>query len=101
MLALVLPAFVVLGLFQVVPIVLGANASFRSWSLFNPQKTFVGLANYRRVLTDPIFYGLVLPNTFLFMAASVTGGLVAGLALAMLLSQRFGGQSIVRTAILL
>jgi multiple sugar transport system permease protein len=101
MLALILPAFLILALFQIVPIVIGANASFRSWSLFNPQKTWVGLANYRQVLTDPLFYGTVLPNTFLFMAASVTGGLVAGLALAMMLNRRFRGERIVRTAILL
>ncbi|HEY3064984.1 MAG TPA: sugar ABC transporter permease [Methylomirabilota bacterium] len=101
MLALILPAFLVLGLFQIVPVLLGANASFRSWSLFNPQKTFVGFENYRRILTDPLFYGTVLPNTFLFMAASVTGGLGAGLGLAVMLNRRFRGARLVRTAILL
>ena len=101
MLALILPAFLVLGLFQIVPVLLGANASFRNWSLFNPQKTFVGFENYRRILTDPLFYGTVLPNTFLFMAASVLGGLVAGLGLAVMLNRRFPGARLVRTAILL
>ena len=101
MLALILPAFLVLGLFQIVPVLLGANASFRSWSLFNPQKTFVGFENYRRVLTDPLFYGTVLPNTFLFMIASVMGGLVAGLGLAVMLNRKFPGARLVRTAILL
>jgi multiple sugar transport system permease protein len=101
MLALVLPALLILVAFQIVPIVLGANASFRSWSLFNPQKTFVGLANYRRILGDPLFYGVVLPNTFLFMAASVAGGLGLGLGLALMLNRRFRGARLVRTAILL
>ncbi|OLC13626.1 MAG: ABC transporter permease [Candidatus Rokubacteria bacterium 13_1_40CM_69_27] len=101
MLALILPALVILVAFQIVPILIGANASFRSWSLFNPQKTFVGLANYRRILADPLFYGTVLPNTFLFMLASVSGGLLAGLGLATLINRRFRGQRLVRTAILL
>jgi len=101
MLALILPAFLVLGLFQIVPVLLGANASFRNWSLFNPQKTFVGFENYRRILTDPLFYGTVLPNTFLFMGASVIGGLGAGLSLAMMLNRKFPGVRLVRTAILL
>ncbi len=92
MLALILPAFAILAGFQIVPILIGANASFRNWSLFNPQKTFVGLANYRRILTDPLFYGTVLPNTFLFMACSVTGGLLAGLTLATMLNRRFRGE---------
>ncbi len=100
-LALILPALTVLVAFQIVPIFIGANASFRSWSLFNPQKTFVGLTNYREILTDPLFYGTVLPNTFLFMAASVSGGLLAGLTLAVMLNRRFRGERIVRTAILL
>jgi multiple sugar transport system permease protein len=101
MVGLVLPAFVVLVLFQVVPILLGANASFRSWALYNPQKAFVGLANYKRVLADPVFYGLVLPNTFLFMAASVGGGLSLGLALAVMVNRTFRGARLVRTVILL
>ncbi len=100
-LALILPALTVLVAFQIVPIFIGANASFRSWSLFNPQKTFVGLTNYREILTDPLFTGTVLPNTFLFMAASVSGGLLAGLTLAVMLNRRFRGERIVRTAILL
>jgi len=101
MLALILPAFAILVAFQIVPIVIGANASFRSWSLFNPEKTFVGLANYRRILSDPIFYGTVLPNTFVFMIGSVTGGLVAGLVLAVMLNRKFPGARLVRTGILL
>ncbi len=101
MLALILPALGILIAFQIVPILIGANASFRDWSLFNPQKTFVGLANYRRILTDPLFYGTVLPNTFLFMGASVTLGLLAGLTLASMLNRRFRGARLVRTAMLL
>jgi multiple sugar transport system permease protein len=101
MLALILPAFLILISFQVVPILIGANASFRLYPLFNPTKKWVGLANYVRILTDPLFYGKVLPNTFAFMAASVMGGLAAGLTLAMMLNRRFRGARVVRTIILL
>jgi multiple sugar transport system permease protein len=101
MLALILPALLILLAFQVVPILIGANASFRIYPLFHPTKTWVGFRNYLRVLTDPLFYGVVLPNTFLFMAASVTGGLAAGMALAVMLNRRFRGARIVRTVILL
>ncbi len=101
MLALILPAFVILVAFQITPILIGANASFRIWSLFNPQKTFIGLANYRRILTDPVFYGTVLPNTFLFMVSSVTLGLLAGLTLATMLNRKFRWERLARTAILL
>ncbi len=101
MLALIVPAVLILIAFQVIPILIGANASFRNYPLFHPTKTWVGLANYIRVLTDPLFYGKVLPNTFVFMVCSVAGGLVAGLGLAVMLNRSFAGARIVRTIILL
>jgi multiple sugar transport system permease protein len=101
MLALILPAALILISFQIIPILIGANASFRVYPLFHPTKTWAGLANYVRILSDPLFYRTVLPNTFLFMAASVTGGLVAGLGLAVMLNRPFRGARLVRTVILL
>ena len=39
MLALITPAALVLLLFQVVPILTGANASFRDWTLYDPKRS--------------------------------------------------------------
>ena len=75
MLLLITPAALLMALFQVVPIVIGANASFRDWALNNPKKTWVGLSHYIDVVTDPAFLQVVLPNTFLFMVVSVGGAL--------------------------
>jgi len=100
MLLLMLPAALLLLLFQVVPIVIGANASFRDWALYNPKKTWVGLAHYEAVITDPAFLDVVLPNTFLFMVVSVLGALALGLALALLLNRPFRGQKLVQTVLL-
>ena len=100
MLFLIAPAALLLGLFQVVPIVIGANASFRDWALYNPKKIWVGLARYHGVISDPAFLYVVLPNTFLFMVLSVAGALVAGLALALLLNRPFRGQKLVQTILL-
>jgi multiple sugar transport system permease protein len=101
MLLLIAPAALLLVLFQVVPIVIGANASFRDWALSNPKKTWVGFEHYVSVITDPAFVQVALPNTFLFMFASVTGALVIGLALAVLLNRGFHGQKLVQTVLLL
>ncbi len=101
MLLLIAPAAILLLLFQVVPIVIGANASFRDWSLDNPKKTWVGLAQYLSVLTDPAFLTVVLPNTFVFMFASVALSLVSGLALALMLNRPFRAQKLVQTLLLL
>jgi multiple sugar transport system permease protein len=100
MLLLITPAALLLTLFQVVPIAIGANASFRDWALYNPKKTWVGLAHYLSVLSDPAFLQVVLPNTFGFMIMSVTGSLVLGLALALLLNRAFAGQKLVQTVLL-
>src|SRR5947199_5444139 len=69
MLLLIAPAALLMLLFQVVPIVIGANASFRDWTLYNPKKVWLGLAHYHSVITDPAFLYVVLPNTFIFMIA--------------------------------
>src|SRR5882672_626772 len=101
LLFLIAPAALLLGLFQVVPIVIGANASFRNWALYNPKKDWIGLDHYRAVLGDPAFLEVVLPNTFVFMLLSVAGSLVLGLALALLLNRPFAGQKLVQTVLLL
>ncbi len=101
MLMLVSPAVLVLLFFQIVPIAIGANASFRDWMLNNPKKTWVGLQHYISVLTDPAFLKIVLPNTFMFMFSSVTISLALGLGLAVALNRPFRGQSLVQTMLLL
>ena len=100
-LLLLAPAATVLVLFQIVPIFIGANASFRDWALYDPQKTWVGFKHYAYVLTDPNFLLLVLPNTFLLMVLSVSASLVLGLALAHVLLREFPGHRLVQTVILL
>jgi multiple sugar transport system permease protein len=101
MLALIAPAVLALLLFQVVPILTGANASFRDWALHDPKRTWVGLANYLHVLRDGDFIGTVLPNTFGFMAASVVCSPVLGLLVALMLNRRFPGRVLVQSFVLL
>jgi multiple sugar transport system permease protein len=101
MLVLIAPAVLALVCFQIIPIIVGTNVSFRDWSLHDPQKTWVGLKNYAYVLNDPDFVQIVLPNTFGFMFASVTISLVLGLLVALLLNRKFTGRWLVQTIILL
>lgn len=101
MLLLIAPSVLVLICFQVIPILIGMNASFRNWSLVDPAKDWVGLKNYIHVFTDPVFLGTVLPNTFLLMTASVVLGLGFGIALAMLLNRAFPGRGVLQTLVML
>jgi multiple sugar transport system permease protein len=98
-LALIAPAALILLVFQVLPILMGVDASLRRFSLTDEEHPFIGLRNFRRILADFQFLGVVLPNTFFFMLASVAGGVVLGLAIAMLLNRPFPGRTLVRTLI--
>src|SRR5262249_34897176 len=100
-LLLTAPAATVLVLFQVVPIVIGANASFRHWQLYNPKQTWIGLSHYRCILSDPMFLTVVLPHTLLLIFGLVAIALVLGMALAPLLNWNFRGHAVVQTIILL
>jgi multiple sugar transport system permease protein len=100
-LTLVIPAAAILTFFQLIPIILGTSASFRDWMLYNPKKTWVGLSQYYKVLTDPEFLKIVLPNTFLFMICSVVISLVLGLILALALNRSFRAQKLVQTILLM
>jgi multiple sugar transport system permease protein len=97
--ALLAPAALVLLVFQVLPILIGVDASVRNYSLTDATHPFVGLKNFRRVLTDAHFLGVVLVNTVAFMLLSVAGGVLLGLALALLLNRPFWGRSAARTLI--
>jgi multiple sugar transport system permease protein len=76
--------------------------SFRDFQLTNPTagNPFVGLENYRTLLSDPAFYG-ALWKSVLFTAASVALTFVLGMAIALLLNRRdVWGTGLTRTVIL-
>ena len=100
-LQLIIPAVVILCVFEIMPIVIGMNASFRNWTLYNPNGAWVGFQHYAYILKDPVFLKLVLPNTFLLILLSVSISLCLGLALAHLLIRHFFGRAVVQTFVLL
>lgn len=66
--------------------------SARAWE-------FVGLENYRRLLTNPQWWAAVW-NTVRFTAVSVTFELVLGLGIALVVNSKFPGRGLMRTAML-
>jgi N,N'-diacetylchitobiose transport system permease protein len=61
---------------------------------------FIGLENYSKIITDPLFRR-VLITTGVFGIASVIGTMVVGLLVALLLNQRFRGRGVVAVISLL
>ncbi|MFI6348361.1 carbohydrate ABC transporter permease [Streptomyces sp. NPDC050560] len=94
--AFAFPNFFFLLVFAYWPIVYNIWLSFTDWDMISPVRRFIGLDNYTGLLTDPEF-GSTLWTTVLFVVGVVVGGLVLGLATALLLNQRLRGRNAVRT----
>lgn len=76
--------------------------SFREFNLTDPAagKPFVGLENYRTLLSSPAFFA-ALWKSVLFTGASVALTFVLGMAIALLLNRRdLSGTGLTRTVIL-
>jgi ABC-type sugar transport system permease subunit len=92
----ILPALVTYAGIVLYPLISMFYLSLFSWDGLSPSKAFVGLANFQQLVTDPIFY-TTMHNTLIWLVVGVGGGLVIGLALAMLVNQRLHGTVIFRT----
>lgn len=70
--------------------------SLTDWNGFNPNFDFVGLANFERIFSDPLFFNAI-KNTVIWMAIAVTIPAGAGLALALLLHERVRGANVYKS----
>ena len=89
-----LPGLVLFTAFFLVPLGVVVVTSLSNWSPLD--FAFTGLRNYRRLLSDHVFW-TALRNTAWFAAAAVFIQVPVGVALAIILSQRFRGWRILRT----
>ena len=83
----ILPNTILLLIFVYWPLIFSFYLSTTSWNLLSPEKPFVGIDNYIRLLEDENF-ALVLKNTLYFTFGVVFVRLALSLALAVLLNQR-------------
>ncbi|MDQ2714792.1 MAG: sugar ABC transporter permease [Chloroflexota bacterium] len=89
-----LPALLIFGLFVWYPIVLGVVMSFQRIDMLNPS-AWVGWANYRQVLSDPLF-GIAWRNTFAFTGYALLFGYPIPLILALLMNEMRHGKGFFR-----
>jgi ABC-type sugar transport system permease subunit len=50
------PSLILYGAFLVLPLIVGLAYSFTSWNGIGDKVTFIGLENFRKLLTDPRFF---------------------------------------------
>ena len=96
---LLLPASVLLGGLLAIPLVLGVLLGFKDSTIGEPG-AYIGLENYRYLLTDPVFRITAL-NTALYTLVTVAFKLFLGLWLALVLNRRFTGYRFWRSVLLL
>lgn len=80
-----------------VPILVAAYYSLNEWDGFGPLE-WVGLQNYRQVLSDTVFQHAVLHN-LIIVALSLVVQLPLSLGLALLLNRRLRGRTFLRLVV--
>jgi raffinose/stachyose/melibiose transport system permease protein len=91
------PGLVLFVGFVLVPIVVAAYYSLNSWDGFGPLR-WVGVRNYSKALSDPVFQHAVLHN-LIIVALSLLIQLPLSLAVAMLLDRRLRGGTFLRLVV--
>lgn len=99
MLALVAPSVLLLLMINAYPLLSAANQSVHSGSLIS-SGSFVGLDNYRAVLTSATFWSAA-EFTLIFTVVGVFGSWAVGLGLALLLQTDLPGRGVFKTLLLL
>lgn len=95
----ILPAILGIMIFIVIPVICSFSLSFTEWDLLNDIK-FVGLNNYKDILSDKYFLE-ILSNTFIYTIAVSTFGVVIPLILACVLNNKIKGSEFFKSALFL
>lgn len=84
----VAPALVCYIIFAVIPILNTVELSFYQWDGASPIMQFVGIDNYKKIFTNPIFWKSLSHNLF-WICFTILIPTIFGIILAVMLSQKF------------
>lgn len=93
--ALLLPSIVAIAIFVYAFIGWSVRASLSKWKGLLPDYTFVGLQQYISLFHDPRFM-IDVRNTAVFTVGFISGCIIIGLGLAILLDQKLKGEALFR-----
>lgn len=82
------PAFALFALTVFFPMIRAFQFSLFRWPLGSAQKTYIGLDNYQRLLTDDDLFQRAIGNTVYFTLATVIPTLIIALLIALLLNRK-------------
>lgn len=99
-LLLIAPTALYLVVFSVFPLLYSLGISFFDWSQITRSFTFVGLENYQRLLSDPVFLQSI-GNTAILVGLGVVIQVALGTALALFFDLHLRGMWFVRGVLIL
>jgi raffinose/stachyose/melibiose transport system permease protein len=95
LLALGIPAFLLIFMFLIVPLGNALRVSLYKWNGYSQHMRFVGLRNYKDIFADSTF-GISTLNTFVYGFGSTFLQNIAGMAAAIFVNRKFKGRNLVR-----
>jgi len=94
------PTLLLLIAFNIFPLLYSLGLSFTDFSaIANQPPNFIGLQNYRDILSDPQLW-IYFRNTGFYVVVSVALETLVGFGLALLLRRKFRGSGLITTLIL-
>jgi multiple sugar transport system permease protein len=92
----ILPTMLLFAVFTVAAVAYAFYLSFHEWNILEPDKPYVGLDNYQRLIQDDRFGGSIV-NTLVYTVVSVPLTMGLGLLIALLLNNRIRARGLFRT----
>ncbi|MFD0331920.1 carbohydrate ABC transporter permease [Streptacidiphilus monticola] len=92
------PAVIMFLVFVIFPVLLAAFYGFYRWHGYGAPTDWVGLNNYKLILTDPAFQQVLWHTGLILVLSLVIQGPLA-IVLALLLNQKIRGRSVIRVLI--
>ncbi|GGZ04382.1 carbohydrate ABC transporter permease [Streptomyces poonensis] len=92
------PAVITFLAFVIFPVALAAYYGFYQWKGYGEPTDWVGLNNYKLILTDSAFHDVLWHNGLILVLSLVIQGPLA-IVLALLLNQKIRGRSAIRVLI--
>jgi multiple sugar transport system permease protein len=97
----ILPAFLIIALFTIYPVLNAVRISFYQYILTKPNShPYIGLKNYEEVVTSYYFRN-ALTNTAIYAITAVIGVILFGLMVALLLNTKIKTANVLKVIILL
>lgn len=91
----ILPALIGTFIFIIIPIFCSFALSFTDWDLLNDIK-FIGFDNYKSILTEPIFFQIIL-NTIVYAISVTVFAVAIPLIIACILNTKLKGSEFFKT----